>query len=94
MQNAATAPAAPAALPTTNPTTSTAKHDEYITIIAPTFTAVMQRFQESDLAAQGYSIAGPVGRHHFSYAGKSGSTDLFDGARMIAATFFRAANQS
>ena len=64
--------------------------DEYITIIASTVNEVMKRFQESGLAAQGYSIAGPVGRHQFAYVGEAESEHLFDGARMIAATFFRA----
>ena len=35
--------------------------DEYVTIIAYSFSALMERFRESGLAAQGYSIAGPVG---------------------------------
>jgi len=68
--------------------------DDYITIIAPTINAVMQRFQESGLAAKGYSITGPVGRHQFAYVGDEAEVDLFGGVRMIAATFFRPATQS
>lgn len=63
--------------------------EEYITIVAPTINEVMQQFRVSDLAAQGYCIAGRVGRHKFSYAGETQNTDLFDGNRMVAATFIR-----
>ncbi|MEM1399850.1 MAG: hypothetical protein AAGF58_08210 [Pseudomonadota bacterium] len=71
--------------------TSTNRSDEYITIIAPTLKAAMDRFRETGLAKQGYSIAGPVGRHQFAFAGETDSAEMFDGMPMIAATFFRPA---
>lgn len=73
--------------------TPTGRSDDYVTIIASTFSAVMQRFQESGLAEQGYSIAGPVGRHQFAFSGETGNEAMFGGDRMIAATFFRAGQQ-
>lgn len=63
--------------------------EDYITIVAPTIDEVMQQFRVSELAAQGYCIAGRVGRHKFSYAGDADTSELFDGDRMVAATFIR-----
>lgn len=75
--------------PAQTSTTLSTHEDEYITIVAPTLREVMQQFRESGLAAEGYSIAGQVARHRFSYAGDAVSVDLFGGIRMIAATFIR-----
>lgn len=66
---------------------------EYVTIVAKTIDEAMRQFRASDLAAQGFCITGRVARHRFSYAGEANDptseTDLFGGARMIAATFMR-----
>lgn len=63
--------------------------EEFVTIIAPSLSDVMQQFRARGLAAAGYAITGKAGRHQFSVAGQSGSTELFDGAAMVAATFRR-----
>lgn len=62
---------------------------EYVTIIAPTATEAMAQFKARGLGVQGYSIAGKIGRHQFSLVGGDGSTELFSGNGMIAATFSR-----
>lgn len=76
--------------PTQTFTSTPAQEDSYITIVAPTLGEVMQRFRDSGLAAEGYSIAGQAARHKFAYAGDAVNVDLFGGVRMIAATFIRA----
>jgi hypothetical protein len=63
--------------------------EEYLTIIAPTASEAMAQFSARGLAAQGYAIAGKIGRHRFSLVGNEDSTDLFAGNGMIAATFMR-----
>ncbi len=63
--------------------------EEYVTIVAPTISEVMEQFRSSDLAAQGFCITGRVGRHKFAYAGERQPSELFDGAKMVAATFMR-----
>ncbi len=67
------------------------RNEEYVTIIAPTIGQVMQQFHERKLASQGYSISGRVGQHKFHYAGGEHESDMFGGARMVAATFIRRA---
>jgi hypothetical protein len=49
----------------------------------------MAQFKARGLDAQGYAIAGKIGRHQFSLVGGEGSTELFAGKGMIAATFSR-----
>lgn len=68
---------------------STSEREEYLTIIAPTAAEAMAQFKARGLDAQGYLIAGKIGRHQFSLVGSGGSTDLFSGTGMIAATFSR-----
>lgn len=68
---------------------SISEREEYLTIIAPTATQAMAQFSARGLAAQGYAIAGKIGRHQFSLVGGEGSTELFSGNGMIAATFMR-----
>ena len=63
--------------------------DEYITIIAATAAAAMAQFKARGLAAEGYAITGPVGRHRFALAAGDESHELFAGAGMVAATFRR-----
>jgi len=65
------------------------QREEYLTIIAPTASEAMAQFSMRGLAAQGYSIAGKIGRHQFSLVGGEQSTELFSGSGMIAATFMR-----
>ncbi len=69
----------------------TEQRDEYITIIAPTANEAMAQFKARGLAAQGYSIAGRIGRHQFTLVGGEDAQELFSGAGMIAATFCRRA---
>lgn len=68
---------------------SISEREEYLTIIAPTAIEAMAQFTSRGLAAQGYSIAGKIGRHRFSLVAASGETELFCGDGMIAATFRR-----
>lgn len=63
--------------------------EEFLTIIAPTLSDVMQQYKSRGLSAAGYAITGQAGRHQFSMAGPAGSTELFDGTPMVAATFRR-----
>ncbi|MEQ9635214.1 MAG: hypothetical protein RLW68_03915 [Devosia marina] len=69
----------------------TEQRDEYITIIAPTANEAMAQFKFRGLAAQGFSIAGRIGRHQFTLVGGEDAQELFSGAGMIAATFCRRA---
>ena len=68
---------------------ASSEREEYLTIIAPTATQAMAQFKARDLGAQGYAISGKIGRHQFSLVGGDGSTELFAGNGMIAATFSR-----
>lgn len=75
---------------------SSARTDQYVTIIAPSLGAVMAQFRERGLGAQGYAITGPSARHQFSYAGENAAKEpsqenLFGGVAMVAATFRRSA---
>lgn len=63
--------------------------EDFITIIAPSTGEAMRQFQAQGLDAQGYAIAGRVGRHRFSVVEGGGSAELFQGREMIAATFSR-----
>lgn len=65
------------------------EREEYLTIIAPTANAAMAQFKTRDLAAQGYAIAGKIGRHQFSLVDGQGSQALFSGEGLVAATFSR-----
>ena len=68
---------------------SSSEREEYLTIIAPNASAAMAQFKAQDLAAQGYAIAGKIGRHQFSLVDGSGGSALFSGDGLIAATFSR-----
>ena len=68
---------------------SISEREEYLTIIAPTAVQAMEQFKARGLDTQGYAIAGKIGRHQFSLVGGEGSTELFSGNGMIAATFSR-----
>lgn len=65
------------------------EREEYLTIIAPSASAAMAQFKARGLAAQGYAIAGKIGRHRFSLVGEAGAAELFSGEGLIAATFSR-----
>jgi hypothetical protein len=65
------------------------EREEYLTIIAPTAAQAMEQFKARGLDAQGYAIAGKIGRHQFALVGGEGSMELFSGNGMIAATFSR-----
>ena len=62
---------------------------EYLTIVAPTAAEAMDQFSKRGLGAQGYTIAGQMGRHQVAVVSDGHSTDLLDGDGMIAATFRR-----
>jgi hypothetical protein len=68
---------------------SISEREEYLTIIAPTAGEAMAQFKARGLGEQGYAISGKIGRHQFSLVGGEGSTELFSGNGMIAATFSR-----
>jgi len=70
-------------------TPAISEREEYLTIIAATASEAMSQFKARGLDTQGYSIAGKIGRHQFSLVGGEGSTELFSGSGMIAATFSR-----
>ncbi len=70
-----------------SPTSS--EREEYLTIIAPTANEAMAQFKARGLDAQGYAIAGKIGRHRFTLVGGEDSHELFSGSGMIAATFSR-----
>jgi len=65
------------------------QREEYLTIIAPSAGAAMAQFKARGLDTQGYAIAGRIGRHQFALVGESGTTELFSGQGLIAATFSR-----
>ncbi|WP_137150422.1 hypothetical protein [Devosia sp. FKR38] len=65
------------------------EREEYLTIIAPTASQAMAQFKAQGLDTQGYAITGKIGRHQFSLVGEEGSTSLFAGDGLIAATFSR-----
>ena len=63
---------------------------EFVTIIAPSITEVMNAFRAQGLAEQDYAIVHRAGRHQFTLvSGFEQSTRLFDGVPMTAATFAR-----
>ncbi|ODT75327.1 MAG: hypothetical protein ABS76_34580 [Pelagibacterium sp. SCN 64-44] len=68
---------------------SSSEREEYLTIIAPSAGAAMAQFKARGLDVQGYAIASRIGRHQFSLVGEDGSTDLFSGQGLVAATFSR-----
>lgn len=68
---------------------SSSEREEYLTIIAPSAGEAMAQFKARGLDTLGYTIAGKIGRHRFSLVGDAGSTELFAGNGMIAATFSR-----
>jgi hypothetical protein len=70
-----------------NPTGS--GREEYLTILAPTATEIMAQFNQRALGAEGYAIAGKMGRHQFSLVRPDGSIELQSGDGLIAATFSR-----
>ncbi|GEM_PF-419047 len=68
--------------------------EEYVTIIAPSLSAVMGQFRARGLGAQGFTITGPAARHKFAFAGDHMAREakrgpMFDGVAMVAATFRR-----
>lgn len=67
----------------------TSPAEEVITIIAASMAEVMRKFNEHNLAARGFMIAGQAARQTFTHAGETGAGDLFDGKPMLAATFIR-----
>lgn len=68
---------------------SISEREEYLTIIAPTAAQAMAQFKVRDLDTKGYFIAGKIGRHQFSLVSGEASTELFEGRKMVAATFSR-----
>lgn len=74
--------------------TSQFQDDDYVTIVAHSMAEVMDQFRASGLSAKGYKVAGRICRHTFAFAGQTSnsddaSTEMFDGDRMMAATFVR-----
>ncbi|WP_196260364.1 hypothetical protein [Pelagibacterium limicola] len=71
-----------------NAMTTDIPDEDFITIIAPSMAEVMESFAAQGLAEREYAIVHRGGKHSFTLAG--GET-LFNGAKMIAATFARRA---
>lgn len=65
--------------------------EDFVTIIAASTAQAMEQYKAQGLDQLGYSITGPVGRHRFSLVDGSGSSELFAGQDLIAATFSRRA---
>ena len=66
------------------------RDEEFVTIIAPSMTEVMNAFRAQGLAERDYSIVHRAGRHQFTLvSGVDRSEALFDGEPMTAATFAR-----
>ena len=65
------------------------RDDEYITIIAPSVREAMRQFKERGLDVLGYAIVGKVVRQQFSLVGGEGTSDMFEGAPMVSATWRR-----
>lgn len=65
---------------------STKRDEDFITIIAPTMAEVMEGFAAQGLAEREYAIVHRGGHHSFTLA--DGQT-LFNGSKMVAATFSR-----
>lgn len=72
-------------------TSTSHAEDEYVTIIARSVADAMQQFKARGLDDQGYAIAGRVGRHQFAMVDQNGCNDLFDGDKLVAATWVRKA---
>lgn len=62
---------------------------EYLTIVASTAAEAMDQFSRRGLGAEGYSIAGQIGRHRVSLVAGERSTDLVADDGLVAATFRR-----
>lgn len=69
--------------------TQSEARNEYVTIVATTMDELMQQFRVRGLGALGFTIMGEVGLHHFALAEHGSARELFDGERMLAATFCR-----
>ena len=65
------------------------KTEDFVTIIAASTAEAMEQYKAQGLDQQGYAITGRIGRHRFSLVDGSGSSELFAGRDMIAATFSR-----
>jgi hypothetical protein len=63
--------------------------EEFITIIATSTGEAMRQFTAQGLDRQGFAIAGRIGPHRFSLVEDGGSSELFPGQGLIAATFSR-----
>ena len=60
---------------------------EYLTIVAPSAAEAMAQFARRGLAAQGYAIAGQIGRHQLVRG--DDQAESLAGEDMVAATFRR-----
>lgn len=63
---------------------------EYLTIVAPSAAEAMAQFAQRGLAAQGYTIAGQIGRHAIVRGDRA--AEPLGGDGMVAATFRRSVN--
>lgn len=69
--------------------TNQSEDEDFVTIIAPSTGEAMRQFKAQGLDVMGYAITGRIGRHRFSLVDGTGSSELFPGREMIAATFSR-----
>ncbi|MEO6300773.1 MAG: hypothetical protein ABIV25_10710 [Paracoccaceae bacterium] len=63
--------------------------EEFVTIIAESSADAMQQYKAQGLAQLGFAIVGRIGPNRFSLATGNKAFELFEGQKMIAATFSR-----
>lgn len=63
--------------------------EEFVTIIAANPAEAMQQYKQQGLAQLGFAIVGRIGPNRFSVAAGDTAVELFEGQRMVAATFSR-----
>lgn len=70
----------------------TARDDEFVTIIGSDMAQITQAFRAQGLSAREFSIVHRAGRHRFTVAGAEGSSEMFEGQPLMAATYRRHTN--
>lgn len=67
--------------------------DEFVTIIGRDAEEIGRTFREEGLAEQQFTIVHRIGRHRFAFADGGPMGGLFDGRRLVAATYARRATR-
>jgi hypothetical protein len=63
--------------------------EDFVTIIGSDVAQIIGAFQAQGLAEQEFSILHKIGRHRFTIVGEDGSSPMFEGRSLVAATFAR-----